>query len=85
MIKRNSKMKNLNVENCKLIILFMIWGIIYLYTYDFTCIWKFKICFSREQWLFMIDLVLHAVLHDKKNYHSFRLKFLIKTICRNEN
>ena len=26
----------------------------------------------------MTDLVLHAVLHDQKNYHLFRLKVLIK-------
>ena len=28
--------------------------------------------------LTMTDLVLHAVLYDKKNYHLFRFKFLIK-------
>ena len=37
-----------------------------------------------KQGLTMADLVLHAVLHDKKNYHLFRLECLIKTACRNE-
>ena len=30
----------------------------------------------------MIDLVLHAVLHDQKNYHLFRLKILIKLFAK---
>ena len=30
----------------------------------------------------MTDLVLHAVLHDQKNYHLFRLKILIKLFVK---
>ena len=36
--------------------------------------------FSNLYFLTMIDLILHAVLHDQKNYHLFRIriKILIK-------
>ena len=30
----------------------------------------------------MIDLVLHAVLHEQKNYHLFRFKILIKPFAK---
>ena len=31
--------------------------------------------------IIMTDLVLHAVLHDQKNYHLLRFKFLIKLLA----
>ena len=30
----------------------------------------------------MIDLVIHAVLHDQKNYHLFKFKILIKLFAK---